>query len=100
MQDPVEKHPMVPDKIQNGQMRFAGHGPEAAAELLKKNDPGFGRTQQDNPVNGRDIESLVEHVHHTERVEFARFECAEGIGGGIGFGASVRTDRASVTPPG
>ena len=65
---------------------------QAAPELLEEHHGRLGRPQHHHPIDRRDVDALVEHVHRAEGVQLASPELRPGI-------ARDRRSRGRRTPP-
>ena len=64
---------MVPDVVDDGEMRLALSATQAAAELLQPHNARLRWSQHHDGINLRKIDAFVEHVHRANDVEFAAF---------------------------
>ena len=52
-------------------MSLAFTGPQAAPQLLKKDDFRFGRSKHDDAIDGGDVQAFVEHVDNAQVLKLA-----------------------------
>jgi hypothetical protein len=68
----------VPDEVQHGQARLLAMEPQPAAELLEEHGRALRRTQEEDSVDARDVDALVEEVHGEECLDRALLQAADG----------------------
>ena len=88
---------MIADEVDHVQPRFSRRRPQAAAELLQKNNLRLGRPKHHHTVDQRQIDSLVEEVDHAQRREPPLLKGSEG--GHAGIASIARKDRRRGDAP-
>ena len=78
MHEPTREHAVIAHEVDHLEPRLAGGTPQAAAELLQEHDLRFRGPEHHHAVDQRDVDALVEEVHHAEGFERAGMERGEG----------------------
>ena len=61
----------VPNKVEGGEALLAFGQPQAAAELLEKDGGAFGGPEEEDGIDLRYVDALVEQIDGEDNVDFA-----------------------------
>src|SRR5690606_28414329 len=70
---------VLSDKVQHGANALAGLAPQPAPKLLQEYRGAVSRSQQQQGVDGRDVDAFIEQIHREDDTDLSCGECTQRL---------------------
>ena len=98
MHEPTGEHTVIAHEVDHLEPRLTRGRPQSASELLQEHDFRIGRTEHHHAVHERQVDPLIEEVHHAQGQETAFLEGVQRGHAGVAPVAGEHGRRGHAPP--